>query len=476
MILKGYLFSLLYGVICLALGLIAYKLGAPKKYSRKIVHMLVGFEWVILYHYFGEGSAHFLAVCLAFTALLAFTYRKQLLPMISSEGSNAPGTVYYGVAMSVMAIICLLLPEMTVHFGIGVFCTSLGDGVAGIVGQAVKRGNPKIYGEKSLLGTLSGLAVCVGVLLLFREVFSLPLDLWHCLIVAIFACELELFMGGGLDNLTVTIGSATLAYALCYYPDTADYLLPIILTPLAIAVVYRKKALSVGGILGAVLLDICVSVAFGNFGFALLVTFLACGVLADRVKSRIKGKRSEKHECRDLLQVFSNGFAAMLAAALYMIEGNFIFLAAFVASMAEALADTVASGIGAGAKRVYDVFRFRPIESGLSGGMSVLGTASGAVAAHLVSLVALAFGRVTYIEALIITGLAFLGCILDSLFGSLIQAKYRCPVCDRTVEVSTHCGAPTERVAGLSFIDNNAVNFISNLLTAAITAVLFALI
>ena len=30
MILKGYLFSLLYGVICLALGLFAYKLGAPK--------------------------------------------------------------------------------------------------------------------------------------------------------------------------------------------------------------------------------------------------------------------------------------------------------------------------------------------------------------------------------------------------------------------------------------------------------------
>ena len=85
---------------------------------------------------------------------------------------------------------------------------------------------------------------------------------------------------------------------------------------ISITVVYRKKALSIGGILGAVLLDICVSVAFGNFGFALLVTFLACGVLADRVKSRIKGKRSEKHECRDLLQVFSNGFAAMLAAAL----------------------------------------------------------------------------------------------------------------------------------------------------------------
>ena len=93
MILKGYVFSLLYGVLCLALALLAYKHGMPKKYTRKLVHILVGFEWVILYHYMGTGSTHFLAVCLVFTALLALTYRGKLLPMISSEDNNSPGTV-----------------------------------------------------------------------------------------------------------------------------------------------------------------------------------------------------------------------------------------------------------------------------------------------------------------------------------------------------------------------------------------------
>ena len=65
MIVYGYLSSLLYGVLCLALGLIAYKLGMNKKYTRKLVHILVGFEWVILYHFMGN-TVHFLIVCLAF--------------------------------------------------------------------------------------------------------------------------------------------------------------------------------------------------------------------------------------------------------------------------------------------------------------------------------------------------------------------------------------------------------------------------
>ena len=476
MIVKGYLFSILYGLACLVLGLLAYKLGAPKKYSRKIVHILVGFEWVILYHYFGAGSAHFLAVCLAFTALLAISYRKDLLPMISSEGANAPGTVYYGVAMSVMAVICLFLPEMTVHFGIGVFCTSLGDGVAGIVGQAVRRHNPKIYGEKSLFGTLAGLAACVGVLFTFRAVFELPLTWWHCLLVAVFACELELFMGSGLDNLTVTLGSAVLAFSFCYTPRIEGYILPIILTPLMIAAVYKKKALSLGGILGAVFLDICVSLVFGNFGFTLLVVFLVGGVLADRVRSHIKGKRSEKHECRDVFQVFSNGFAAMVCAALYLNFENRIFLMAFIATLAEALADTAASGIGAAAKRVYDVFRFRKCENGLSGGMSLIGTAAAAAAAHIATLVALAFGEINYTEALLITAIAFAGCIFDSFLGSLVQAKYKCEVCNKTVEVPTHCGADTQRISGFGIITNNAVNFFSTVFTAVLAAALFSLI
>ena len=41
MILKGYLLSVLYGIICLAIGALAYKLGLPKKYSRKLGNQVI---------------------------------------------------------------------------------------------------------------------------------------------------------------------------------------------------------------------------------------------------------------------------------------------------------------------------------------------------------------------------------------------------------------------------------------------------
>ena len=77
MILKGYLFSILYGALCLAIAALLHKASVPKKVTRKVVHILVGFEWVILYRYVGV-SIHFLAVCLIFLAILLFAYKKKI--------------------------------------------------------------------------------------------------------------------------------------------------------------------------------------------------------------------------------------------------------------------------------------------------------------------------------------------------------------------------------------------------------------
>ena len=43
MIFKGYLFSVLYALICLLFAFMLYKVGVEKKITRKIVHILVGF-------------------------------------------------------------------------------------------------------------------------------------------------------------------------------------------------------------------------------------------------------------------------------------------------------------------------------------------------------------------------------------------------------------------------------------------------
>ena len=59
----------------------------------------------------------------------------------------------------------------------------------------------------------------------------------------------------------------------------------------------------------------------------------------------------------------------------------------------------------------------------------------------------------------------------DSIFGATIQAKYRCINCRKYLEKkSIHCSFPTIHERVISIINNNAVNFISAIIGAAISA------
>ena len=475
MILKAYIFALLYGVLCLGLAFLGYKLGMPKKYTRKLVHILVGFEWVILYGFLGGGSIHFLSVCLIFTLLLLVTYFKKLTPMIASDADNAPGTVYYGVAMTIMATVCLFVPHFVLYFGIGVFCTSLGDGFAGLVGQAVKKHNPKIYGGKSLFGFLTNLLVSFAVPLVFEAVFGMGLKVWHCLVIGFFSATVELISAFGLDNITVTLGTAFLSFSLIYLEEIGNYLVPIILTPLIIAVVLKKKALTPFATVLAVFLDVVVSLTLGNYGFVLLLTFLVGSVLVDKIKKK-KQKNDEitkRGDCRDAVQVVANGIIPMFFAIFAALYRHPAFLVGYIAVLSEAFADTVASGFGIFSKKTFDLFKWRPAEKGMSGGISAVGTLSAFFASFLIPALALAFGIVNWALFLIASLAAFLGVFVDSALGSLVQVKYRCISCGKLTEKEWHCNKKCKKSSGFEFFDNDVVNLLSGAFTAILaTAVI----
>lgn len=483
MIIKGYVFSVMYALVCLALAFVLYKLGAPKKITRKIVHILVGFEWVILYHFHGT-SPHFLAVCLLFLAILAISHGKKLMPMISSDEDNSPGTVYYAVAMTVMSGISLVEPKIMLPFGIGVFCTSFGDGLAGLLGQSVStRWNLKLYGNKSLVGGLVNLVSCFAVALVFKMYFGLPLSILHCILIAVLALELELFTGKGLDNISITLGTSFLSYFFIYFDGAYNYIIPILLTPAIIAFAYKKRALTVGGIIAAIAVDILISVSLGNFGFCTLLLFFIGGIAVDKVKNKAKKARQspadpieKRGDCRDWVQVLANSLVATICAVLYFITGETVLAVAFVASLAEAFADTAASGIGVLHGKAYDLFRLRPCAPGVSGGMSLLGTGASVIAALAVSSLAFAFDGIDLVGALIVLLSAVLGAVFDSFLGSLLQVKYKCRICGSIVEREEHCGEATARHSGITLVTNDTVNFLGTFFSAALAGVLYYII
>jgi uncharacterized protein (TIGR00297 family) len=315
---------------------------------------------------------------------------------------------------------------------------------------------------------LTNLAVCFAVPLVIGSVYSYPISVWQAAIIAIFAAEMELFVGRGLDNIVLTLSVAFLTFGLVNFAWIGNYVLPILLTPAIIALSYTKKALTVGGIVTALGMDIIISLSLGNFGFSVLAFFFIGSVVIDKIKKHGKKAGQSKNEdvekrgdCRSTVQVLANGGVAVIAAIAFLLTGNQAFVIAFVASLAEAFADTVASGVGSFASGAYDVFHMRPCVKGISGGMSVIGTLASLISAFSVALVAFAFGRIG-VESVLIIGLSgFLGGVFDSMLGSLAQIKYKCTVCGSVTEKEEHCGVKTELSSGVKWLNNDAVNLIS---------------
>ena len=475
MIIKGYAFSFLYIAAVILFSMLLYRLGIKKTYTRKVIHILIGFVFVLLDMFVGVGSVHFLIVCLVCLGLLFLDYRLHLLPHMSSDGDNSPGTVYYAVAMSAMAAVSMLIPNTAIPFGIAVFCTSLGDGLAGVVGQ-VKRYNPRIWNNKTLLGALTCFFISSIGLFLLSEIISLNIGFLECLAIGIAATELELFVSRGLDNLTVPLGVFFISYLLIEAPEVCGYILPITVIPLMIAIVSKRKLLTPVGTICAALLGVGVSCAFGNSGFFVLLIFFVGSILADKIK-KVHGKTGQNKifaiECRTAVQVIANGGVPLIASLLYIVFGERMFLLAYVAVLAEALADTTSSSFGSLSGSTYDLFRLRKCESGISGGMSIPGTLSALISSALLALFAFTVGMVSAIEMLAIAGLGFIGSIFDSLLGSLFQAKYTCRICGKTVESKMHCNSKTELCRGLSFVNNSMVNFLSTLFVFIVSLLIF---
>ena len=476
MIATGYLLGFGYGVLCLLAAFLLSRFGVQKAITRKLVHIFIGFEWVILYAFHG-ATYHFLIVCLCFLALLIVAYKKKLLQMISSDGDNAPGTVYYAVSMSLMALASLINQRFILPFGLAVFVTSLGDGFAGLLGGLVKKHNPTVYKQKTLVGALANFVLSTATALAFMMIFEdMGLTPTHCLVIGALSVGIELISVFGLDNIALPLFIGAFTYiSTAFYAETVKYFLPIALTPLIIAFVLERKNLTRGGTIAAIFLDIAVSISLGNIGFLLLLAFLVLGILTDKLKKKNTECKEEKSSHRDASQVLANGLVPIVCAAIYFVIGERAFLLAFVAALAEALGDTAASSLGSYSKSTFDLFKFRKCEQGISGGVSFVGTLAAILFSAIIPVIAFAFGLISPSEMIIATAIAILGVFFDSLLGSLLQAKFRCSVCGSLTEKREHCGAHTHLASGLRAICNDTVNAISTLFTSVIAIVIFIL-
>ena len=211
-ILLGYIYAYLYlfGVILL-IGLLQKIFRFDLEISRKIIHFLIGFVWLILYKYHA-GTWHFVVTPTTFVVINYLSYKFKLFKMFEREdgAGNHYGTVYYAASIAIMSAVSLLLPQTIMPYGIAVFCLSFGDAAAALCGQYIKKGNVKITKEKSLFGTVGGVVFSLIGIGIFLCIFPVELSLLQIVLLGVASGLLEL-VGHGLDNFAMPFGIMALA-------------------------------------------------------------------------------------------------------------------------------------------------------------------------------------------------------------------------------------------------------------------------
>ncbi len=213
----------------------------------------------------------------------------------------------------------------------------------------------------------------------------------------------------------------------------------------ALSFVLSLMALKAGiadesGLMSATLVG-TITILFTNLNFfAVLLFFYLSGSAVTKYRYSLKenlGIAEPSGGARGFSNVFGNSLAPLFFAMNYGMTKEEIFAMAFVASVAAALGDTMASEIGKTAKNVYLITNFRKVRPGVNGGISTIGELAAILGCISVSLLAYVLGIIPAESLIFVTVSAFIAVHIDSLLGATLEVR--------------------------GYLNNSAVNFLATL-------------
>ena len=450
------------------------------------------------------------AAVLAFTVFIEFAIRRAWLPFFLgrkllhvlaisttawiidiSEDSLTLGLVLMAIGVLLMVVLLKFKwwLQQEFSYGIALFPISLGgllalgvsaswiataawvlalsDASAGLVGRTW--GAPKLNflsESKSYQGAFAFFAT--ASIVMAARFPDLHLGWW--LLLSLIPTLTELFSWRGSDNFFLpifTLGWIQLVLQSPYLGSWIGVVVGGVIVILLAWFVRSRNWLDQTGSLAALWIAAILWMSGGWKALSAPVFLLVVGSVTGKLI-----RPNHASEKRTAQQVFSNGLIGVVLYMLYGMTGQFHWLLLAWSSFAISVCDTISSEVGvAVGGRTYNALTLRSMQPGLSGGISLAGTAGGLAALLLLVLFMGGILPVSPIQLLWVLGTGFIGMLVDSILGSKWQALWRQG--EAWSEVSSD--SPQEvLVKGLPWLDNHWVNFLSNGITMTCSYLAYA--
>ena len=233
----------------------------------------------------------------------------------------------------------------------------------------------------------------------------------------------------------------------------------------------RLRLLSPSGVIAAIACGTACAAAGWSWAVMLIAFFTVSSGLTrlGARRKRVAEGLVEKGGQRDAVQVVANGGVFSFAALMSLLSVSSVWTVVGAGALAAAAADTWATEIGTLARgKPRSITTWRPLPTGTSGGVTLIGSAAGLAGAAFVAMLAWAGGwPMGAIVGALAGGIA--GTTADSLLGATVQARRWCAACAAATERVLHmCGGKTEPAGGFQWLDNDGVNLAATLAGAIV--------
>jgi uncharacterized protein (TIGR00297 family) len=411
---------LVYASALISLKFLKIKSDRFRYITRKSVHLTTGlFLFFLTYHF---EKQIILMLILAGTLFSIITYKFSRFSFIHTTSGTSLGTLFYPIGLLASHLLLYNMPDN--YFRITLMILTVSDTIANLCGAISTNKNFRftIFSEEKSIFGAAGFAISTFIL----HMIFLPgqPEIYYIFLSVIAAVNFEIISARGSDNFSIPVG-CSLYFLLTH--DKSFSLMPlIILIPLlacGTVMLYKKNVLTRYGSIASYMLGVFLIALPGIAWITPVLVFFLTSVIFTKINGRMNRKQEDTNR-RNIWQVFANIFFAVVSASLYLATENNIFIFFYITLVATVTADTWASEIGpVFSKRCFSISDFTLKDSGISGGVSLPGTAAALSGSFMISLLSyyLFFNNIDYTMIALLTLSGFAAVFADSFLSAFLE-------------------------------------------------------